>query len=193
MSTETKPDTSQAEGKNAEGAGTGTGTQTATGDAKFTQADLDRIISDRLAAQKRTIEDKLAKDQEEATRKAAEKKAIEDGKLQEVIDAKTAEIAAIQPKAELADRLVATFTAQIEAESKDWPEEARDMLGLAESVDKKLEILPKARALAAKLTGGAGSHPPGTAKRPEPKGGSDPAKAAEGAAQYVAGKRVYSL
>jgi septal ring factor EnvC (AmiA/AmiB activator) len=175
MSTETKPQTSASEGVNIDGAGAGAGTQPGTGDAKFTQADLDRIIRERLAEQKTSLETKLAKDREEADRKAAEEKARKDGELDKVITAKEAEIADLKPKADLADRLVATFTAQIEAESKEWPEEARDMLALAESVDKKLEVLPKARALAAKLsTGGTGSHPPGTAKKPEPKGGTDP-------------------
>ena len=131
------------------------------------KARFDEVIAER---------NKLRADAEaraELDRKATEKKAIEDGKLQEVIDAKTAEIAQLTVTAARFDALVKALEPQIDAESKDWPDEAKSYLAIAETIEKKLELLPVARSLAAKLANGGTTPPPGTGTRPPPKGGPD--------------------
>lgn len=156
------------------------------GDA-IPKARFDEVIAER---------NKLRADNEaraDADRKAAEKKAIEDGKFQQVIDAQAAEIATLKATAARFDALVAALEPQIDAESKDWPEEVKGMLALGETIEQKFQILPQARSLAAKLANGGNPPPPGTGDRPKPKGGTSPAEAQKVAKAHVMGQRSYSI
>lgn len=163
------------------------GTPPANGEHMIPKARLDEVIAER---------NKLRADQEardKSERDATEKKKIEDGKLQEVIDAKSAEIVTLKATAARFDALVKTLEPQIDAESKDWPEEAKSYLAIAETIEKKLELLPAARSLAAKLANGGTAPPPGTGDKPKPKGGPPPAETQKGAKSHVMGQRSYNF
>lgn len=162
---EEKPDPSSSDDKGS------TGQPPANGDQTIPKQRFDEVIAER----NKLREEKEAR--EKAEREATEKKAIEDGKLQEVINAKTAEIATLTATAARVDTLVKAFEAQIEAESKDWPEEAKAYLAVGETIEKKLELLPHARSLAVKLTNGGAAPPPGTGDKPKPKGDAADAEA----------------
>ena len=129
----------------------------------------------------------------DADRKAAEKKAIEDGEFQKVIDGQKATIAELTAKAARFDALVAALEPQIDAESKDWPEEVKGMLALGETIEQKFAILPQARSLAAKLANGGQPPPPGTGERPKPKGGPDQKQQADAAVKAALRQGSYGF
>lgn len=96
-----------------------------------------------------------------------------------MIDAKSAEIVTLKATVDRYNALVETLTPQLEAESADWPEEARAMLALGETLEKKLAIMPSARSLAAKLANKGAPPPPssGTGNMPPPAGDAGSAEA----------------
>lgn len=147
------------------------GTPPANGEHMIPKDRFDAVIAER---------NKLRAENEaraEADRKAAEKKAIEDGEFQKVIDGQKAQITELTAKAARFDALVKTLEPQIDAESKDWPDEVKSYLAVAETIERKLELMPNARSLAAKLANGGQPPPPGTGDRPKPKGGAADAEA----------------
>lgn len=163
------------------------GTPPANGEHMIPKARLDEVIAERNAL--RAAEEA----RKEADRKAADQKAKDDGKLQELIDARDAEIATLKATAARFDALVETLTPQIDAESKDWPEEVKDMLAMGQTIEQKFAILPKARALAARLANGGQTPPPGTGDKPKPKGGPATADAQKLAKSHVMGQRSYNF
>jgi len=111
----------------------------------FTQAEVNGIISDRLAREKATSE----KAQAEAAKKAADEAAAKNGEWQKLAEARAAELETLRPnltaleaaKAQLAE-YEATVKAQADAAKKDLP---AHILSLLESLTpvKQLEWLAK--------------------------------------------------
>lgn len=134
MSEETNANETQQAPETQPTAGEQTQAQ-AQAERTFTQADVDRIITERLAKEKAKAESMAAKAREDAERKAAE----EQGKFRELYEAaqqriaetearlKAAEIASIKREvaarlnmpAKLAERLQGETAEDIEADAKD--------------------------------------------------------------------------
>ncbi|MBK6317028.1 MAG: hypothetical protein IPF53_22755 [Blastocatellia bacterium] len=110
-----------------------------------------------------------------------------------MIDGQKATIAELTAKAARFDALVAALEPQIDAESKDWPEEVKGMLALGETIEQKFAILPQARSLAAKLANGGQPPPPGTGERPKPKGGPDQKQQADAAVKAALRQGSYGF
>lgn len=171
--TDTKPNTSADEGKNTDGTATATGTQPANTEAKFSQADIDRIVKDRLDKERERIAKSQTEAQEKAEREAAEKKALEDGEFRKVIDAKETELSSLRPKAELAVELSTFVNETIDAEIKEWPDEVKTLVPDAADVQARAAEVKKLRPLAAKLS--TAPPRPGNGRDPKPAGALSPA------------------
>lgn len=184
--TQTKPEGNGAPPPTPEPKGS-TGAPPENGEHMIPKGRFDEVI-----AKRNELQAKLDA-REESDRKAAEKKAIADGEYQKVIDTQSAEIAALKATAARFDALVATLEPQIDAESKDWPEEVKAMLAMGKTIEEKFAILPNARTLAAKLANGGNPPPPGTGDKPKPKGGSNTADAQQLANQHVRAQRSYGF
>jgi small-conductance mechanosensitive channel len=132
--TETKPQTSEGEGKNTAGEATGAGTQTAkTEERTFSQADIDRIVKDRLAAQKKAIEEKQA---EELAQKQGEWKDLAEKRA-----ARVAELEAeLKPLTERADSLEARLHKIADAELEKLPEKSRARVPDAKSASAEARL-----------------------------------------------------
>lgn len=107
----------------------------------FTQADVDRLIADRLARQKAALEaqqSKAAKDAEAA-------QLAEQGKWKELAEANAAKLAELSPAAEKAARLEAALAKQLTEAMKGVPDH---LLPLLEKLDtaERLEYLAEHRA-----------------------------------------------
>lgn len=193
MADDTKPNTSDGDGKNTGGSGAGAGTQTGKPEdaPKFTQADLDQKINERLKEQRERIErDRKAAD-EKATREATEKKAIEDGKLQEVIASRDQTIADLTPKAEKADRLAKRLHAIVDAKVATLPESVRALIPADKAdVEARWDELEKVERIMATVPTAVR---PGNGPDPKPAGGVDPAKDRDAVRTAVTQQRSYSL
>lgn len=126
-------ETTTAEGGQAQDTATAT-EQNSGADRTFTQADLDRIVTERLAKERQRSEAATAKARTDAERKAAEeqgewKKLAEQYKTEAAAERQRAEMAALavlrrdvaaklNVPAVLADRLVGTTVEELEADAK---------------------------------------------------------------------------
>jgi len=193
MSTETKPDTSATDGKNIEGTATGAGTQTATTEARFTQADLERIIGERLKDQKERIERSQKDARDKAQKEADEKKALEAGEFQKVIEQRNAEITELQAKAARAESLEKRLHQIVDARVAELPESVRELVPAAKAADAEARYAEVEKVLKIMATVPTAAARPGNGRDPKPAGSADPAKSAEGAKAVLASQRVYGL
>lgn len=164
--TETKPQTSEGEGKNTAGEATGAGTQTAkTEERTFTQADIDRIVKDRLAAQKKAFEEKQA---EELAQKQGEWK-----ELAEKRAARVAELEAeLKPLTERANSLEQRLQKIADARVTELPEALRERVPAADkaSAADRLEKIEELLAVLAVVPTQPVQRTPGNANKPDPRG-----------------------
>jgi len=113
----------------------------------FTQAELDRIVKERLAEEQARAEKRAA-----AERKKAEDDALaKNAEWQKLAEQRAAELDQARVQAESAARYAAALNAQLEAEIADWPDEVKSLDPGAERLDERLTWVAKSRALAAKL------------------------------------------
>jgi hypothetical protein len=134
-------------------------------DKTFSQADLDRIVKDRLADSQRRAEQKAAAD-----RKAAEDKALADNaEWKTLADQRGAELEQLKGQAALVEGYAKRLNALVDAEIAAWPDEVKSLDPGAKAVDARLDWLEKSRALAKRLAAlpkaptteaGAGATPP---------------------------------
>jgi hypothetical protein len=107
---------------------------TAGDDKRFTQAELDAVVKDRLERQKRASEAA-----QEKTRKEAEEKALkEQGEFKTLAESRQAEIEALKPKAEYAEQLEAVVTKLLAEQRKDVPKHIvalLDKLSITDQLD----------------------------------------------------------
>jgi hypothetical protein len=135
----------------------------------FTQADLNRIVQERLADQRKRAEKQI----EDEKRAANEARLKEQGEFKTIAEQKEAELAELRPKAEIADQLAARMNAAIDAEVQAWPKEVTDMDPGAADVSARLAWQEKARPLAQRLLalGGGTTGLGGGSAAPPLKGG----------------------
>lgn len=168
----------------ATGAGTGTSqTDQNSGDQekKFSQAELNAILKDRLDRKEREAETKAAKDKE----KADADKLKEQEKWKELADSNETKAKTLETQLETATASLAKLTeivqAQLTADIKDWPDEVKSILpGADADLLVRYDAIMKAKPLAAKLIGAPGV--PGNRPNPKPNGAIDN----EGARSQVA-------
>ncbi len=128
----------------------------------FTQADVDRIVAERVSREQRKAQEAADK----ARRDAEEKAALENGEFKKLADTYKAQLDGIAPKADLADKLVEQLTAQIEARIKKLPAEVSALDPGAGDIVVRLAWLDRAEELAAKLVALAQGQ---TGNKPAPK------------------------
>lgn len=92
-----------------------------SGDARFTQADIDRIVKERLDREQATAQ----KRQQAAQAEAEKKRLAEDAKWQELAEKTQAELAALKAEAERAERLGAIMATMYENRIKALPANLR--------------------------------------------------------------------
>lgn len=121
-------------------AGDATGQNSGTqDDRKFTQADLDAIVKDRLERERKQAERQTAKAREEAEAKAlaqnAEWQALAEKRAEQLTaaEAKLAEVEQIQQRA---DRYEAVLKTHLEAQRKDLPAHVLTLLDRLDVADQ---------------------------------------------------------
>lgn len=122
--TETPPETPESGGENP-GSGMGQGTPPANGgeNRTFTQEELNRIVSDRLAEERRKSDDKIKKDREKEESEREQTRLVEEGKFKEAADKERA--ARIKAEQERDDERAATRTRIVKAEIRSAAAELR--------------------------------------------------------------------
>lgn len=160
LTTTPTSETSVDDGKNTD-VGTGADKQAAqSAEKKFAQADVDRIVSDRVAEEKK----RAKKEADEAARvKAGEFEALA-SERKAALDAREAELETIKARA-------ATLEAQLEAGLKDrikaLPEEMRELV-VGQTVEDRAESLAKVEKAAQRM---GVQRTPGTPRGPVGSGG----------------------
>ncbi len=114
---------------------------------------------------------KAKTDAERVAQAAAEKALADNQQWEQLAKQHKAQLDALTPKAELADRLSEQLTAQIEARVKKLPSEVTALDPGDADIVARLAWLDKAEALAAKLTGAAQGQ---TGNKPAPKPAGQP-------------------
>jgi hypothetical protein len=123
------------------------GDDSKTTDKTFTQADLDRIIKERLADSARRADQKAAAD-----KRAAEEKALADNaEWKTLADQRGTELETTKAQAALAESYAKRLNALIDAEIAAWPDEVKSLDPGPKAVDSRLDWLEKSRALAKRL------------------------------------------
>jgi hypothetical protein len=134
------PDEQQGPGQQATGDATGqqqggnagTGNGGTGDDKKFTQAELDAILKDRLDQERRRRE----REAESAKGKADEERLKEQQKFQELADQRQKRIDELEPIRAKADRYEAALTAHLEAERKNLPVHITTLLDKLDPADQ---------------------------------------------------------
>lgn len=146
--------TGQQGGSNAGGAGNG-----GTGDDKrFTQAELDAIVKDRLDRERKASETKAQRERE-----AAEADALkEQSKFKELADQREKQLADLEPFKDKAERYEAALKTHLDAERKSLPAHITALLDKLD-VAEQLEWIASNREAIAKQAGNDGKASRGTA------------------------------
>lgn len=156
-------------------------------EAKFTQADLERIVGERLERERRKTEAATAKAQEEA--EAARLK--EQGLWQKAAEQAETKVKELSPQLEAATAEVTRWreivTAQIDSEIKTWPAEVLALIPAADTDPlARYDAVNRTRPLAAKLAGTP--PPPGNGPNPRPVGGPSNAEGNSRVASFMRGR-----
>jgi hypothetical protein len=142
-------------------AGQQTGQQAGNGgsgdDKRFTQAELDAIVRDRLDRQRRATEAQQQKDREATEAKALE----EQQEFKKLADQRAEKVAELEPFKAKAERYEAALTALLEAERKDIPEHLVALLDKLDPAEQLEWIATNREAI-----GGAGAGTNGTRSVP---------------------------
>jgi hypothetical protein len=118
-----------------------------TTDKTFTQADLDRIVKERLADSQRRAEQKAAAD-----KRAAEEKALADNaEWKTLADQRAAELETTKAQAAAATAYAKRLNTMADAEIAGWPDEVKGTDPGAANVEARLDWLEKMRPLAKRL------------------------------------------
>lgn len=114
---------------------------TAGDDKRFSQADVDAIVKDRLDRQKRASEAA----REKAEREAKEAALKEQGEFKTLAEQRAAELEALKPKAEYAEQLEAVVKKLLEEQRKDVPKHIIALLDKL-SITDQLDYIASNRA-----------------------------------------------
>jgi hypothetical protein len=116
-------------------------------DKTFTQADLDRIVRERLADSQRRADQKAAAD-----KRAADEKALADNaEWKTLADQRGAELETAKAQAALVEGYAKRLNSLVDAEIATWPDEVKALDPGAKAVDARLDWLEKSRPLAKRL------------------------------------------
>lgn len=119
-----------------------------SGEKLFTQAELDRLIDERLQRERKKAETQA----EKAQREADEKHKIEQGEWQKLAEERKTQLEQLAPKSELADRLSELVAKQLDTEIATWPDSVRAIMPKPESsLLERLEWAERTRPLAQEL------------------------------------------
>lgn len=136
---ESTPETDDATGAGGEKPDGRNGGDKDAGERKFTQADLERELGQRLQREK----EKAARAAEQARKEATEKALKEQGEWQKLADDRAGEIARLEAEAarlptlqEQADRYKAALEKHLEAQRKALPKYAIELLDHLDPVDQ---------------------------------------------------------
>jgi uncharacterized protein YdaU (DUF1376 family) len=152
----------------SQNAGPATTTE-ADNERRFTQAQVDAAINNRLARERKAAEEKTAKE-----RLAAEQKALaENNEFKTLAERHAARLAQLEPELEVVTTkhaaLAEKINRQIEQGIRDWPAEARKMVPASDDVAARLDAYENMRQL---LDGGRLSgRQPGNGTGPRPTAG----------------------
>ena len=158
-----------ADAAGAEGSDTPTAENAGNGSQPptFTQADLDRILADRLSRQ----EKKLRRELEEATDKAKEKELADAAEWQTLAEKRQAQISKLEAKlgelekqAETAEKYGAALSTYVEKLSANVPPEITALLDKMDAADRLAWLTSNAE----KFAKAAEQPEDGAAKRPLP-------------------------
>lgn len=152
------------------GNGTGTNAGNEGEDKRFTQAQLDAAIKERLDRERKGAADKAAKDKADADAQTLK----EQLKFQELADRHEARVKELEPTVEALtaerDTLAKHLTEIVAAETKDWPKEVKDLLPAEDAgVLARYEAVARTRPLAERL-GGTDTRQRGNGPGPKPNG-----------------------
>jgi hypothetical protein len=103
-----------------------------SGDKLFTQADLDRLIDDRLKRERTKAEESAKKAREEAEAKALE----EQKEFQKLAEQRAAKVAELEPQAEKAQRFETALLKLLESEKAEVPEHVATLLEKLDPVEQ---------------------------------------------------------
>lgn len=113
----------------------------------FSQADLDRIVKERLADERRRADQKAA-----AEKKAADEKALADNaEWKTLAEQRAAELEQTRTQAALVEGYAKRLNVLVDAEIASWPDELRKLDPGPKAVDARLDWLEKSRDLAKRL------------------------------------------
>lgn len=128
-----------------------TSAETIKPDTESPELTIPKHRYDEVAKKLRDLEATAAA-QAKAQAASDEKKLAEQAEWQKLADKRKADVEALTPKAELADKLTEMVTAQYAAEIKDWPEQVRNMApDDGADILTKLVWMSKAKPLAVAL------------------------------------------
>lgn len=113
----------------------------------FSQADLDRIVKERLADEKRRAEAKAAADK----RTADEKALADNAQWQQLAESRAAELETLKGRAAVADAYAQRLNALVDGEIAAWPAEVVALDPGKEALEARLAWLERSRPLAKKL------------------------------------------
>lgn len=127
---------------------TTTATPEKSGEKLFTQAELDKLIDDRLKRER----EKAKTQAEKAAKEADERRQVEQGEWQKVAEERKTRLEQLEPKSELADRLSELVAKQLDSEIATWPDSVRAIMPSPESsLLERLEWAERTRPLAQEL------------------------------------------
>lgn len=135
-------------------------------DKQFSQADVDRIVGERLAEEQRRNEKRSA----DASKKTKDDALKQAGEWQALAEQRGAELAGLQGVAEQRDAYAGALNAVIEAQIADWPKEVKALDPGKDKLTERIAWVQSAKALAERLQqttpkapnteGGAGNRKP---------------------------------
>lgn len=142
-------------------------------DKKFTQADVNAIVKERLERERKKAESEAQKLREEAEAEALKKQG-DFQKLAEKHEARVKELeaeqATLKATSEQADKYKAALEKYAEAETKDLPEHIRALLS-------KMDVAERLEYIAANREALTGAKPPAKPVPPTPPANGDPSEA----------------
>jgi hypothetical protein len=164
--------TGDASGQHS-GTAAGAGNGGAGEDKKFTQAELDAIVKDRIDREKRNADAKAQREREAAEAKALE----EQSKFKELADQRQAKIAELEPFQAKSERYEKALTTLLEAERKGMPGHITALLDKLDPAEQLEWIASNREALATDAGDGTAKTTPARSTPATPKPAGNPGRA----------------
>lgn len=118
-----------------------------TGDKTFSQADVDRLVGERLAEEKRRAEQRNA----EATKKTKEEALKQAGEWQALAEQRSQELGTLQGAAEQRDAYAKALNGMMNDQIADWPDEVKALDPGKDQLEARIAWVKSAKPLADRL------------------------------------------